>query len=140
MRAALRAGLAGLLALLAACASPPRFGPAAGPQVPPQYRNAAPAESNLTRNWWLLYGDALLTELVETTLRDNPYTEIGLMRVAQARALMGAAAADGLAQVKAEASAKNSHSSTTTPLGKLLGGRSVSGSEFSAGFGASWQS
>jgi outer membrane protein, multidrug efflux system len=140
VRSTIRAGLsAGLLALLAACAPSTPFVPATPPQAPPQYKNAAAAESNLTRKWWLVYDDPLLTELVETTLRDNPYTEIGLMRVAQARALVQAAAADGRVQVKAETSLKNSHSSQTTPLGKLLGGQSISGNEFAVGIGGGWQ-
>lgn len=132
--------LAGLAAFLAGCASGPPFTPAPDPIAPAQYKNAGPeAESNVVRKWWLLYEDPLLSELIETTLRDNPYSDVGLMRVAQARALVQAAAADGLLQSKAEASAKNSRSSVTTPLGKLLGGRSISGDEFSAGIGASWQ-
>jgi multidrug efflux system outer membrane protein len=140
VRSAIRVALsAALPALLAACAPSTPFVPATPPQAPPQYKNAAAAESNLTRKWWLVYDDPLLTELVETTLRDNPYTEIGLMRVAQARALVHAAAADGRVQVKAETSVKNSHSSQTTPLGKLLGGQSISGNEFAVGIGGGWQ-
>ena len=126
--------------VLAGCTLPSPFKPAPEPVVPPQYKNVAPeAENNLTRQWWRLYGDPRLSELVETTLQNNPYTEIGLMRVAQARAQVRATAADGELQVKTDAYAMNMHSSTTTPLGRLLGGRSISGNEFGVRLGASWQ-
>jgi multidrug efflux system outer membrane protein len=131
---------AGMAALLAACAGGPSFAPASAPATPAQYRNAAPgADNNLPQKWWLVYHDAALSELIETTLRDNPYSDIALMRVAEARAQVQVAAADRLPNVSAEAAAKNSHSSVNTPLGRLLGGRTISGNEFSLGLAMSWQ-
>jgi outer membrane protein TolC len=115
--------LTGLAAVLAACADRAPLTPSPGPVTPPRYRNASPeADSNLPQKWWLVYHDASLSELIETTLRDNPYSDIALMRVAEARAQVQVAAADRLPYVGAEAAAKNSHSSVNTPLGRLLGG------------------
>ncbi len=132
--------LAGLAGLLAGCAAGPPFAPSPGAVTPPQYRNAGPeADNNLPQKWWLVYNDPALSELIETTLRDNPYSDIALMRVAEARAQLQVAATDRLPYVGAEAAAKNSHSSVTTPLGQLLGGRTISGNEFSVGANTSWQ-
>lgn len=125
--------------LLASCASGPAFQRMSEPPVPAQYRNAGVEDNNVPRRWWLLFGDDKLTELVEVTLRNNPYSNVGPMKSVQARAQVQAAGADGMPQLKAEAAAKNSRSSTTTPLGKLLGGRPIAGNELSAGIGAGWQ-
>jgi outer membrane protein, multidrug efflux system len=132
--------LASVAGLLAACAEGPPFTPAPAPVVPPQYKNAGPEpDSSVPQKWWLVYHDAELSELVETTLRENPYSDIALMRVAEARAQLQVAEADWLPYVGAQADAKNSHTSINTPLGQLLGGRSISGNEFSLGVNMSWQ-
>jgi multidrug efflux system outer membrane protein len=140
--AARRRLLTGVLAAwLAGCAEGPRFAPAPAPTVPARYRNdgAPEADSNLPHQWWLVYRDPVLSDLIETTLRDNPYSDVALMRVAQARAQLGVAAADGQPQLGAGLAAKKSHSSVATPLGRLLGGRTIAGNEFSVDANASWQ-
>jgi multidrug efflux system outer membrane protein len=136
----MRCLLAAVAGLLAGCADHPLFTPSPGPVTPPQYKNAGPEpDNNLPQKWWVVYHDPVLSELIETTLRDNPYSDIALMRVAEARAQLQVAAADRFPYFGAEAGAQNSHSSVTTPLGRLLGGRTISGNEFSIGGNTSWQ-
>jgi len=132
--------MTGLAGLLAGCAGYRHFTPSPDAVTPPQYKNAGPEpDNNLPQKWWLVYHDLALSELIETTLRDNPYSDIALMRVAEARAQLQVAAADRLPYFGGEAGAKNSHSSVNTPLGRLLGGRTISGDEFFVGGNASWQ-
>jgi multidrug efflux system outer membrane protein len=132
---------ASLMAALAGCASAPREAPkTAEAPVPAAYRNAgAAAEHELPRRWWRMYDDAVLDELVETTLRDNPYTQVARLRELAARAQVQAANADRMPQLAAGTGYSRSRTSQNTPLGEVLGHNTISGNKYTAGFDASWQ-
>jgi len=129
-----------LMSLLGGCAAQGSFAPAPEPVTPPSYRNA-PAEvpNTLQANWWRIYQDPVLNHLVETVQERNPYTEVALLRVAEAQAGVQATSADLLPNVGFGASADKSHTSVNTPLGKLLGGRTIAGKTYKLGVSASWQ-
>ncbi|RAB53789.1 RND transporter, partial [Burkholderia multivorans] len=54
--------------------------------------------------WWRAFGDPLLDRLVERAARDNLDVQAAVLRIAQARAQVRAAAAQGLPDVRASAS------------------------------------
>jgi len=129
----------GLAALLGGCAIGD-FEPLPEPETPPSYRNAAAeVPSSLERNWWRIYRDPVLERLVESVLERNPYTEFGEQHVAEAQAGVDAAAADLLPNLGFGAGLDKSHSSVNTPLGELLGNRTIAGKTYRAGVSASWQ-
>jgi multidrug efflux system outer membrane protein len=108
--------------------------------VPPRYKGASAASAHpLPRQWWRLFNDAQLNELVETVLRDNPYTQVALLRIAAARAQAEVANADRQPQMNGSAGFSNGRTSAHTPLGKALGFHSISGNKHSVGVEASWQ-
>jgi outer membrane protein, multidrug efflux system len=105
--------------------------------VPPGYRNASEASANnVPQQWWRMYDDAVLNELVEVTLRDNPYTQVAQLRVLAARARIDAANADRMPQIGGGIGFSNSRTSKNTPLGEVLGNNTISGNKY---FEASWQ-
>ena len=130
-----------LAAALTGCAGVPgsTATPAEDP-VPASYKNASEAsQNNVPREWWRMYDDALLNELVETTLRDNPYTQVAHLRMMVARARIDVANADRMPQLGGGMGFSNSRTSKNTPLGEVLGNNTISGNKYTAGFEASWQ-
>lgn len=129
-----------LASLLAGCATPALQPPAPTELVPASYQHAgAPAAHDLPRQWWRLYHDATLNQLVETTLRDNPYTQVAHLRQIAAEAQTRLANADRLPQLNAGVGFSNSRTSTNTALGQILGHQTISGDKITAGFDAAWQ-
>ena len=129
-----------LASLLAGCGNVTVKAPSPDALVPPSYKNAsAQSENNVPRQWWRLFNDTTLNELVETTLRDNPYTQVAHLRMIAARARVQAADADRLPQLGAGAGFSNSRTSVNTPLGEVLGHNTISGDKYTAGFEAAWQ-
>ena len=129
-----------LASLLAGCGNVTVKAPSPDALAPPSYKNAsAQSENNVPCQWWKLFNDATLNELVETTLRDNPYTQVAHLRMIAARARVQAADADRLPQLGASAGFSNSRTSVNTPLGEVLGRNTISGDKYTAGFEAAWQ-
>ena len=129
-----------LTALLAGCATPALQTPAPTELVPPNYKHASAAsENNVPRQWWRLYNDATLNQLVETTLRDNPYTQVAHLRQIAAEAQKKQANANRLPQLNAGVGFSNSRTSTNTALGEVLGHNTISGDKYTAGLDAAWQ-
>lgn len=134
MCAVLTAALAGCAGVPDKALSPPAV------QVPAGYKNAsAESECNVPRQWWRMYNDTTLNALVETALRDNPYTQVAQMRMLAARAQMQAANADRMPQLGASAGLSHMRTSQNTPLGEVLGHNTISGNKYTAGFDAAWQ-
>jgi multidrug efflux system outer membrane protein len=132
---------ASLMAALAGCAGAPEkpSTPAPAP-VPAAYKNAGVGSGpELQRRWWRMYDDAVLDELVETTLRDNPYTQVARLRDLAARAQVQTANADRMPQLGASTGFSRSRTSENTPLGEVLGHHTISGNKYTAGFDATWQ-
>ncbi len=131
---------AALALLLAACADVTVTAPAPDELVPPSYKGASPRSvNNVPRQWWHLFNDAQLTELVETVLRDNPYTQVAQHRLAAARAQVQLANADRQPQMSGSAGFSNGRTSANTPLGKALGFNSIGGNKYTVGVDAAWQ-
>lgn len=73
--------------------------PAAAP-----VRSSPTADADPDPRWWRAFGDPLLDRLVERAARDNLDVQAAVLRIAQARAQVRAAAAQGLPDVRASAS------------------------------------
>lgn len=120
---------ASLLLLLAACATPvPPVPPLASVPVPAQWSEAVPVGAGGLAQWWRVFGDPELVQLVEAALAAD--TDIGVARanLLQARAARDEAAAALWPQASAGISAQRS---------ALSGARE--GNSFQAGFDASWE-
>lgn len=129
-----------LPALLAGCANVAVQAPSPDALLPPEYQSAGTrTESRLHRQWWRMYQDATLNTLVETTLRDNPYTQVSYLRLIAARAHSELANADRQPQLGAGLGFSNARTSTNTALGEVLGHNTISGNKYTAGFEAAWQ-
>lgn len=128
-----------LAALLQGCAVGD-FPPAPPEQAPQQWRNAdAGVTSNLQRQWWQLYDDPVLDDLVQKVIERNPYSRFGELHVAEAAAGVDASESGLYPHLGFGAGVDESHTSTNTPLGQLLGGRSIAGKTWQAGLNAGWQ-
>ncbi len=132
----------GFAALVGACAqapTPTQTPPMAAP-MPDRYKHAsAQSDDPLPQPWWRMYGDPVLNALVETTLRDNPYTQVAQLRLLAAKAQHALAQADRLPQVNGSLGFSHSRTSSTTALGEVLGHNTIRGDKYTAGFEAGWQ-
>ncbi|HHL4077965.1 TPA: efflux transporter outer membrane subunit [Burkholderia sola] len=77
-------------------AAPPASGVAA--------RSSPTVDADPDPRWWRAFGDPLLDQLVERAAHDNLDVQAAVLRIAQARAQVRAAAAQGLPDVRANAS------------------------------------
>ncbi|WP_313705546.1 efflux transporter outer membrane subunit [Massilia sp.] len=114
MKTMIARGVAPLLAalLLSACAAPDFKQPAVN--VPTAFKEAnvvrtapdgsrwqpaRPAEQQPRGEWWLVFQDPRLTELMDEAARNSPSLTVAMARVKQARAIAGIAEADRIPQV-----------------------------------------
>jgi len=82
-------GLAALLVLVASCKMGPDY---KRPVIesPEDYREAAPSETTLANlDWWTVFEDPVLRELIETALAENKDLLAAAWRVDAARAQLG---------------------------------------------------
>lgn len=129
-----------LASLVVGCANVNQTSQIPAPAVPQRYKNAdAQSTNNLPHRWWRIYRDEKLNALVEAALQDNPYTQIGRLRLVAARAQVQGADADRMPYAGASAGVSNSRTSVNTPLGTALGGNTISGNKFTLGFDFAWQ-
>jgi multidrug efflux system outer membrane protein len=106
-----------LLALTAGCAVGPDY---KRPDIalPAAYPAAAPAESaaagqqTIAPDWWTLYGDARLNELIAATLHNNVDLRRAVAQIEQAEAVMSEARATLFPEVDLDASGSRSRIST----------------------------
>ncbi|MCP4766418.1 MAG: efflux transporter outer membrane subunit [Gammaproteobacteria bacterium] len=92
-----------VLLLLTGCTMGPNF---ENPVVDTPQTYRAPAE--LTEDaadleWWELFDDPLLVELVKTALENNRDIKVAISRIAQSRAALGFTEADGLPRLDVDA-------------------------------------
>jgi multidrug efflux system outer membrane protein len=127
--------------VLAGCASTPAFAPTAAPPAPSAFKeggdrwvNVAPAEAQPRGEWWRVFGDPVLDDLVARAEARNTSLQAAGARLAQARALLREANAQLLPQVGISAAA--SRGTPQTGLGALPGQVINLGS---AGVNASWE-
>ncbi|CAN5138075.1 efflux transporter outer membrane subunit [soil metagenome] len=103
-----RFALAPMLAalVLAGCANVPTVEPVAAPIAPSAYKEAdgrwaalTPAEAQARGEWWKVFADPLLDDLVARADRNNTSIQLAAARLAQARALVRSTNADSLPQI-----------------------------------------
>jgi multidrug efflux system outer membrane protein len=116
--AMMRAGLAASLPLLlAACVVGPDYKrpaiemPAAFPAAP------AAGTQALQADWWTLYGDATLNELVATTLKSNVDLRRAAAQIEQAEAVLSQASAAILPEIDLNGSSNRARSIANTSSG-----------------------
>ena len=103
------AGACALAALAGGCTVGPVFRPPAPPQAP-AWRNAAPGDravqpmTDPDPRWWAAFGDPVLTELVETAIRQNLDVQQAVLRVVESRQGIVTASAAGLPSLNGNAS------------------------------------
>jgi multidrug efflux system outer membrane protein len=105
-----------LSALLAGCALGPDY---SRPDIklPSQYSRAedqAHDVSPITNNWWTLYNDPILNDLIETALRQNSDIRLAVARIEEADANLRVAGAAFLPEIDLDANATRSRVSTLT--------------------------
>ncbi|RQU47471.1 RND transporter [Burkholderia cenocepacia] len=79
-------------------------GQAAAPASGVAARSAPTVGADPDPRWWRAFGDPLLDQLVERAAHDNLDVQAAVLRIAQARTQVRAAAAQGLPDVRANAS------------------------------------
>jgi len=80
----------------------------------PPKEQAAPGQSKLATEWWKLYGDAMLDELVAATLANNADMRFAVARVQEAEGALREAAGSLYPEVKGNVSASRSGVSQNT--------------------------
>lgn len=114
--------------VLAGCAAPPAVPDDAGLALPTAFKEggAATASAQAGAAWWRAFGDPVLDDLVVRAERGNTGIQAAAARVAQARALLGAADAARLPQLGASAGASRSALPGAAPVTALSVGASLS--------------
>jgi NodT family efflux transporter outer membrane factor (OMF) lipoprotein len=110
---------AAALAMLSACAVPPVQPPAPSVPLSAAFTQAGPAAAvvpGADSAWWAVYGDPVLTALVEQSLAANQDVAIALQRVAQSRAGSDAQGSRLWPTVGVQASASRSDSGLPAPV------------------------
>jgi len=121
--------------VLAGCASVQTVEPAAAPAAPAAFKEldgrwtqAQPAEAQARGEWWKVFSDPALDDLVVRADRNSTSVQLAAARLNQARALLRAADADRLPQVGVAAGASRGNTATpgvTNPSTLLTAGASV---------------
>lgn len=117
-----RLAAAALAVLLTGCAVGPdyRRPDAAAIALPEQYTQLAPlaASPTVANNWWSLFGDARLNDLVRQALADSPDARSAAARIDEAEAVLRQVDAAMLPQVSGNASGTRNRISQTnaTPI------------------------
>jgi multidrug efflux system outer membrane protein len=127
--------------LLSGCALTSTFQPTPAPAAPVSFKeldkrwaNVPPAEAQSRGEWWKVFGDAQLNELVSRAAENNTSIQTAAARLAQARALAREAEANRLPIIGLNGGAVRQ---TLQPGLGFPPGRALS--TFSAGVGASWE-
>ena len=128
----------------AGCALGPNYQRPAVP-APPTWREIPVAEAQSLANtqWWELFDDPALVELVRTALVENKDLKIAVERIEEARARYGFAKADLWPKLDASATAGrlrfNSGSLLHTPDGEATPSQGTETPIYDASLGVSWE-
>jgi multidrug efflux system outer membrane protein len=128
--------------MLAGCASTSSFAPVAAPAAPEAFKESAdarfidvpPADSQPRGEWWRVFRDPVLDDLVARAGVGNTDLQVAAARVVEARALLRDADAALLPQVGLSAGVQRA---TVTPALATRPGQA--GTLGTAGLGASWE-
>lgn len=116
--------------LLTACATSSQ--PHVQVDIPSQWRQSdQTAETPVSQSWWRSFGSDELAALIDEARRQNPDIETAVARVEQARAQARIAGAALLPEVSAGLEAER--------VGRLGGDGVASGTQYTAGFSASYE-
>lgn len=116
---------AGVAVLLAGCMAGPDYRrpeatlPARFPEADAR---AGPAEAAVPAAWWTLYGDPLLTELVDAALANNPDVAQAVARVEEAQAALGQANAAILPGLDLAVNAGRQAQTSSSPTPHVVAG------------------
>ena len=99
----------------------------------------AASDARLPAQWWTVFGDEKLNALEQQALRDNPSVKIAAERIVQAEAQLGLARANQQPSLSVNTGISNTRTSANTSQGLALGGRSISGNNFSVGTAFSYE-
>lgn len=128
-RSLLASAVAAALLATGGCATrTPQVTPLAGVSAPARWAQPAPAGTRDAADWWQVFGDGTLVELVEAAQRGNPAIAQAQASLRQARALRAQAAASLAPSFTASAGAQR-----TRPA------PGMSRNNFDAGFDAGWE-
>jgi multidrug efflux system outer membrane protein len=128
--------------VLAGCASSSQFTPVSAPSAPEVFKESAaarfidvrPAESQARGEWWRVFHDPELDDLITRASDRNTNLQVAAARVVEARALLREADATLLPQVGLSAGVERA---TITPALARKPGQA--GNLGTAGLGASWE-
>ncbi len=121
-----------LIALLTGCAVGPDYKrpdllvPATFADAPDMPDTSATAQQTLASNWWTLYDDATLNQLVEATLLNNADLRAALARIDEAAAVLDQVGSARLPSVDLEASSNRARTSTLSAQPLTAGTPAVS--------------
>ena len=108
----------GMIVMLTGCAVGPDYKrpavelPSAYPDAAPQTSGANAAPVAVSADWWTLYSDATLNDLVAATLQNNADLHKALAQIDQAEAVLAEAGATLFPEIDLGASSTRSRSST----------------------------
>ncbi|MCP4333207.1 MAG: efflux transporter outer membrane subunit [Gammaproteobacteria bacterium] len=92
-----------VLLLLTGCTVGPNFEDPVV-ETPQTYRTPAElSEDTADLEWWELFDDPLLVDLIKTALENNRDVKVAISRIAQSRAALGFTEADGLPRIDVDA-------------------------------------
>ncbi|GMU24237.1 MAG: hypothetical protein AMXMBFR13_43130 [Phycisphaerae bacterium] len=141
-----RMALSGLFLVASSCAVGPDYVPP-DPQLPDQWHQPAAPSAAQVQEWWRVFGDQNLSELIEQAAAGNLDLRLAVLRIREARALRGVAAGELLPSLGGQGAYQRSKGSANGPLafpqapGKAetfanTVGRGVAGSALGAGLAA----
>lgn len=143
LRRMIRIALVASVGLVAGCATVGTDFVAPEGVTTPAYRHLGQSGTKVVANlpalWWTAFGDDTLNRLEQRALRDNSSVKAGALRLLQAQAQLGGSRANQAPTVNLGASAANSRTSRTTSQSLALGGRSISGNQFTLGASMSYE-
>jgi len=126
---------------------PPAWPAVASPQA--EVPSKAVARPYDGRQWWAVFKDPILDALVDEAVRQNLDLQSAALRIEEARAQRGSAAAAGLPSISGDGLGGRQRSSPNGPISSLSGASSQQGSGgaapapysdlFQAGFDATWE-
>jgi outer membrane protein, multidrug efflux system len=128
-----------VLMLQAGCTTGP-LTPLQGPvDTPPRFKGGDPAAARIQGEWWKVYHDDVLNNLVETTLHNNPNLDVAFARLRAAREAVKGTSASFLPRIDADAGFGYSRTSPYTPFGEALGQQSIKGNTYSVEATVAWE-
>jgi len=108
------AGVAACISLLTGCTVGPDFTPPTT-DTAPAWKHLAAESGTIPGEWWTLFNDAALNDLVAESLRENQDLKIAFARVEQARAIARQSAADFYPEISSEPSFNRERFSANRP-------------------------